>query len=100
MSVAVVIQSPVWDFARRLAPGSRRAIKRALRELQSERGDIRSLEGRLSRYHRLRGGKYRIIFRYADPGTIEAIFAEERGIVYEVFEAEFLSRLKGGTTAG
>jgi mRNA interferase RelE/StbE len=95
MKVAIVVQSPVYEFARRLAPEPRRAIKRALRLLRGERGDIRALEGPLTGYFRLRAGKYRILFRYADATTIEAIFAEERGIVYEVFEAEFLKKLKG-----
>jgi mRNA interferase RelE/StbE len=95
MKVAVVVQSPVYEFVRRLAPEPRCAIKRALRLLRGERGDIRALEGRLTGYFRLRLGKYRILFRYANATAIEAIFAKERGIVYEEFEAEFLKKLKG-----
>ena len=46
------------------------------------------------RARRLRVGKYRIIFAYAADGAIEAIFIEERSLVYEVFEAEFIRKLK------
>ena len=55
---------------------------------------IRELEGTLAGYYRLRIGKYRLIFRYRNGAAIEAIFLEERSVVYEVFEAELLRRLK------
>lgn len=90
----VDVREPVYDFIRRLAPEQRRALKKALKELQHERGDIRALEQALSGYYRLRAGKFRLIFRYASPARIEAIFIEERSIVYEVFEAQILARLK------
>ena len=84
----------VVAFAQRLAPEPRRTVKRALQELVRERGDIRALEGTLSGYYRLRVGRFRIIFSYATDGAIEAVFIEERSLVYEVFEAEFIKRLK------
>lgn len=84
----------VIAFARRLAPEPRRAVKHALQELRRERGDIRALEGALAGYYRLRVGRFRIIFAYAADGAIEAVFMEERSLVYEVFEAEFIKRLK------
>jgi len=95
MTLKVVVKEPVYDFARRLAPEPRRALKKALKGLRQEKGDIRALEQALSGYYRLRVGKFRLIFRYADAETIDAIFIEERGVVYEIFEAEFLARLKG-----
>ena len=84
----------VVDFARRLAPEPRRALKRALEDLQREKGDIRPLEAALAGTYRLRVGRHRIIFSSAQDGAIEAVFAEDRSIVYEVFEAEFINRLK------
>lgn len=45
-------------------------------------------------YYRLRVGRHRIIFSYAKNKVIEAVFIEERGIVYEIFEAEFIKKLK------
>lgn len=85
----------VIEFARRLAPEPRRAVKHALAELRHERGDIRSLEGNLSGYCRLRVGRYRLVFSYAADDAIDAIFLEERQLVYELFEAQFIKRLKG-----
>jgi mRNA interferase RelE/StbE len=84
----------VIEFARRLAPVPRRAVKRALQGLRRERGEIRALEGTLAGYYRLRVGRFRIVFAYAGDGAIEALFLEERSLVYEVFEAEFVKRLK------
>ena len=84
----------VIDFTRRLAPDQRRAVKAALQELRRERGDLRALEGTLAGYYRLRVGRFRLIFAYASDGAIEVIFIEERGLVYEIFEAEFVKRLK------
>jgi mRNA interferase RelE/StbE len=94
MSRALRVSIQVVDFAKRLAPEPRRAVKRALQELRAERGDIRALEGPLSGYYRLRVGRFRIIFSYASDSAIEAVFMEERSLVYEVFEAEFIKRLK------
>ena len=84
----------VIGFARNLAPEPRRAIKGALAALREERGDICALEANLSGYYRLRVGRHRIIFNYAADGAIEAIFVEERRLVYELFEAQFIKRLK------
>ena len=84
----------VIEFARKLAPDPRRAVKHALAALREERGDICALEANLSGYYRLRVGRHRIIFNYAADGAIEAIFIEERHLVYEVFEAQFIKRLK------
>jgi mRNA interferase RelE/StbE len=90
----VDVKQPVYDFIRRLAPEPRRALKKALKDLEHEHGDIRSLEQALAGYYRLRIGKFRLIFRYVNTGDIEAIFVEERSMVYEVFEAQLLEKLK------
>ena len=94
MSRVVRPSSQIIEYARRLAPEPRRAVKLALAGLRSERGDIRALEANLSGYYRLRVGRHRIVFSYAADGAIEAIFIEERQLVYELFEAQFIKRLK------
>jgi mRNA interferase RelE/StbE len=94
MSRIVRPSAQVIEFARRLAPEPRRALKHALAGLREERGEIRALEATLSGYYRLRIGRHRIIFSYATDGAIDAIFVEERALVYEVFEARFIKRLK------
>jgi len=95
MTVTVIVKAPVYEFARRLAPEPRRAVREALKGLRQESGDICALEQALTGYCRLRIGKFRLIFRYRDSSTIEAIFLEERSLVYEVFAAQFLAKLKG-----
>lgn len=96
MSRTLRVPVQVVEFASRLAPEPRRTVKRALQVLRPERGEIRSLEGALAGYYRLRVGRFRIIFSYAAGGAIDAVFMEERSLVHEVFEAEFIRRLKSG----
>ena len=81
-------------FIARMRSKIRSPAPHALQELRRERGDIRALEGVLAGYYRLRVGRFRIIFAYAADGAIEAVFMEERSLVYEVVEAEFIKRLK------
>lgn len=88
--ISVELSEQVADFVMRQAPDSRKRLRRALRALASEKGDLRALEGRLDGYHRLRCGAYRIIFRYClDSGqrTIRCEFAERRALIYEAFES-------------
>ena len=83
----------VIAFQRALPPEQRQAIKQTLIELQSELGDIRPLEGELAVFHRLRVGRFRIILRFAESGSIDALFVEARSIVYEVFATAYVRRL-------
>ena len=94
MSLVLRVSVQVVELASRLAPEPRRTVKRALQYLRKERGEIRSLEGALAGYHRLRVGRFRIAFSYAADGAIEAVFVEERTLVYAVFEADLIRRLK------
>jgi mRNA interferase RelE/StbE len=94
MSRIVRPSRQIIAYASRLAPEPRRAVKQALRDLREERGDVCALEANLSGYYRLRVGRHRLIFNYAADGAIEVIFIEERHLVYEVFEAQFIKRLK------
>ncbi|MGA2051945.1 MAG: hypothetical protein ABSH19_01400 [Opitutales bacterium] len=96
MKRALRLSRQVIEFAQRLAPAPRRALKQALEELRADEGDIQPLEGSLAGYHRLRVGRHRVIFQYVGGGEIEAVFIEERALVYEVFEAELVRRLRQG----
>ena len=85
----VEVSDQVVAFIRSQAPEPRRRLRLALRRLESERGDIRALEGPLRGYSRLRVGPYRVVFATtADTGRsacIRCLFAERRDIVYTVF---------------
>lgn len=85
----VEIATQVRDFVGALPPVPRNKLRAALRALESERGDIKALEGPLEDYFRLRIGTYRVIFRYHVTGhhrVIRCDFAEKRSIVYEAFQ--------------
>jgi mRNA-degrading endonuclease RelE of RelBE toxin-antitoxin system len=65
-------------------------LREGLRALTLGRGDVKGLEPPLEEYQRLRVGPYRIIVRVAGD-HFRCIYAERRGIVYEVF-SEMLER--------
>jgi mRNA-degrading endonuclease RelE of RelBE toxin-antitoxin system len=82
MRVELAVQ--VVEFVRRLPPEPKRRLRRALRDLTREKGDIRALEAPLDGYCRLRVGGYRIVFSYGARGTMQCLFAEQRSIVYDL----------------
>lgn len=101
MEIKVELSQQVVSFVRRRAPESRRVLRKALRGLARERGDIRALEGLLKDYHRLRAGGYRIIFAYKLSGkrrVIQCILAERRSTVYGVFQELLRKHLLEGET--
>jgi mRNA interferase RelE/StbE len=88
VSFQVKVRPQVWVFATTLGLEHRRAFKRAVTRLATEKGDIRALGDKLSGYYRLKVARYRVIFRYTPGQVIECVFAEERKLVYEIFESE------------
>jgi len=88
VSYQVKIRPQVWDFASTLGLEHRRAFKRAVVGLAEEKGDIKALADQLSGYYRLKVARYRVIFRYTPGRVIECVYAEERKLVYEIFESE------------
>ena len=86
--IAVELEQEVVDFVRSLPPQPRQALRRALKNLQLEQGDIRALEAELEGFYRLRVQRYRVIFHYdvrGDQRVIRCVYAATRSIVYEVF---------------
>ena len=84
----IELSEQVVRFVSKQAPESRKALRRGLRGLTREAGDIKPLEGRLEGFHRLRIGAFRILFRYTAIGgrrILRCEFAERRSIVYEAF---------------
>jgi mRNA-degrading endonuclease RelE of RelBE toxin-antitoxin system len=84
----------VASFVRSLAPEPRRKIRMALKGLAKGQGDVKSLEGPLTSYSRLRVHSYRVILFYRSLNQIECVFAERRSIVYEIFAEELRERLR------
>lgn|GEM_PF-189751 len=94
MKYRIQIRQQVMAFASTLGLEHRHAFKKAILALALEKGDIRALHDELSGYHRLRVTRYRVIFRYQPSLIIECVFAEERKLVYEIFESE-MARILG-----
>jgi mRNA interferase RelE/StbE len=94
MKYRVVVREQVKGFIETLGPESRKKIRLALRGLESERGDRLPLKEKLSGYHRLRVGGYRVVYRYLPGKVIECVFMEERGLIYDLFEKDFMKRLR------
>jgi mRNA-degrading endonuclease RelE of RelBE toxin-antitoxin system len=97
MKYRIQVREQVKRFIDTLAPESRKKIRLALRGLEAERGDRLPLREQLSGYHRLRVGGYRVLFRYLPGKVIECVFAEERSLVYHLFEQDFLKHLRRET---
>ena len=86
--IKVELEQQVVDFIRLLPPEPRRTVRRSLKNLEQEKGDIRALESELEGFYRLRIDRYRIIFFYhvrTKSRTIRCVYAAPRTIVYEVF---------------
>ena len=70
-------------------PSAAPIMRLALRKLESERGDVKALEGPLRGHQRLRVGPYRVVFVttaiLGQPACVRCLFAERRDIVYTVF---------------
>ncbi len=80
----VLVSEQILALLRTLHPEHRKHLRTALRELAKGRGDVKELAGRLAGYYRLRIGRYRIVYRYQEK-HVEAIFLEQRSIVYDLF---------------
>lgn len=94
MGYKVKVRQQVMDFAQSRGMEHRRALKRGILALAKEQGDIKALHEQLNGYYRLRVARYRVIFRYQPGKIIECVFAEERKLVYEIFESE-MARIIG-----
>jgi len=87
-SIRVELAPQASTFLRSLAPGPRKQLRAALRDLARDKGDILELEHPLDGFLRLRAGRNRVVFHYAIQGKRKVIrcdFMERRELVYELF---------------
>lgn len=88
MKISVKVSQQVETFVKSLAPEPRRALRQAIKALAQDKGDLKRLEGKLSGYHRLRVGGYRVIYveRFqSGQRLIQCLFVKERALVYDLF---------------
>ena len=91
--IEVLLQEEVLDYLRTLPPQPKQALRKALRDLANESGDILPLTNELDGFHRLRVGRYRVIFRYETANgkrRIVCVYLGQRRWVYEVFQSRLL----------
>ncbi len=96
MRTRIEVAPQVKAFVRSLAPVPRRSLTRAIKALARDEGDRKVLEGRLKGYHRLRVSFYRVIYcEHFDAGVriLSCIFAERRGVVYELFQQMLIAEI-------
>jgi mRNA-degrading endonuclease RelE of RelBE toxin-antitoxin system len=93
MKTEVLVSDQVRQFVRSLAPQPKQPLTRAIKRLDRDEGDIKRLEGKLVGWSRLRVSGYRVVFKetaHRGARAINCVFAERRGMVYELF-AELLA---------
>lgn len=91
--IPVRLQEEVLEYLRTLAPEPRNALKRAIKNLARESGDIRPLVDDLEGFYRLRVGSQRVLFQYEmvhGVRTVTCVFAGQRKWIYEVFQSRLL----------
>ena len=81
----------VIQFTNRLHPDTRRKCKRALVDLENWKGNIIPLARVMAGFYRVRVGNYRFIFAVRTDLMIDVVFAQERDVVYQLFEAMILA---------
>lgn len=84
MKISASEQVATWLVA--LAPQPKRRVRLALRGLAKGRGDIKSLQGNLEGFNRLRVGGMRILYRQISSNEIRLEYANTRDVVYELFQ--------------
>ena len=85
----ILVSDQVEAFVKALAPDPRKALRVAIRALESGAGDLKSLEGELLGWTRLRVMTYRVIYKErweAGERIIDCVFANRRSVVYELFK--------------
>ena len=85
----ILVSDQVEAFVKALAPDPRKALRVAIRALESGAGDLKSLEGELLGWTRLRVMTYRVIYKErweAGERIIDCVFANRRSVVYEMFK--------------
>ena len=70
-----------------LSPDPKLAMRRGLKGLENDEGNIKPLGENLAGHYRLKVKNYRIIFVRDNGSIIRCVYAERRDVVYERFSA-------------
>ena len=89
MKTEVRVAPQVEQFVKSRAPEPRQALRKAIKGLAREEGDIKALEGKLAGWHRLRVSGYRVLYKETSEHGVRllnCVYANDRSIVYELFQ--------------
>ncbi len=90
MKISASEQVQIWLTG--LPPQTKHRVRLALRRLAHGRGDIKGLIGALSGFNRLRIGGLRIIYRQSGAKEIRLEYANNRDVVYELYQEILASK--------
>jgi mRNA-degrading endonuclease RelE of RelBE toxin-antitoxin system len=96
MKTEIRVAPQVQEFVRSRAPQPRQALRKAIKGLAKEEGDIKALEGKLAGWHRLRVSSYRVLYKETAEGGVRilnCIYANHRSVVYEMFQQLLVDEL-------
>jgi mRNA-degrading endonuclease RelE of RelBE toxin-antitoxin system len=91
MKISASEQVQTWLTG--LPPETKHRVRLALRGLARGRGDIKGLLGPLSGFNRLRIGGLRIIFRQTRSQEIRLEYANNRDVIYELYQEILASKV-------
>jgi len=89
MRTEVRVAQQVQEFVKSRAPQPRQALRKAIKGLAADHGDVKALEGKLAGWSRLRVSGYRVLCKEtAQRGVriINCVSANRRSVVYELFQ--------------
>ena len=89
MKTEVRVAPRVEEFVKSRAPEPRQALRKAIKGLAAEQGDVKPLEGKLAGWNRLRVSSHRVLYKEtAESGVrvINCVYANRRSVVYELFQ--------------
>jgi mRNA interferase RelE/StbE len=87
MKNSVQLHEQVLRFIESLSPDPKRAIRRGLKGLENDEGNIKALDEDLAGHYRLTVKNYRIIFVRDAGSIIRCVYADRRDVVYDRYSA-------------
>jgi len=82
MKKNVLIDKQVKDLIQMLSPEPKKMLRRGLKGLENEEGNIIPMRNESEGFYRLRVNNFRVIFSRPDSSTIRCEYVEHRKVVY------------------
>jgi mRNA-degrading endonuclease RelE of RelBE toxin-antitoxin system len=92
MKKNVLIEQQVKEFIQTLSSEPKKILRRGLKGLENEEGNIIPMRNESKGFYRLRVNNFRVIFSRPDPLTIRCEYAHYRKVVYHNWISLVLNR--------